>query len=175
MFTLTPHLNSKYLLNCLIVFITILTLSSANRVKAQEPITGVKDNNQVQAINKKTFQKPSLQALVEPSPSVPETLPKSQKIQTEPSKVEQLVWPFTRWVEEKVQSSPLIRSPKETKTKPLQLRGAIQQAVNRYPGTVLSAERQTADSADKFRIKIISKQGIVKTIWVNEMPPKGEE
>jgi len=88
------------------------------------------------------------------------------------NKVERIVWPFTRWIEKKVQGSPLIRTPKvppitEKTSKTLDLRGAIKQATTRYPGTVLNADKRTEEGAVTYQIRIISEKGVVKTIAVN--------
>ncbi|WP_169917395.1 PepSY domain-containing protein [Oceanospirillum multiglobuliferum] len=88
------------------------------------------------------------------------------------NKVERITWPFTRWVEERVQRSPMIRTPKGSLSKDgtsrtLDLRSAIKQASILYPGTVLNAEKQTRNGVATYLVRIISEEGVVKTITVN--------
>jgi len=48
------------------------------------------------------------------------------------------------------------------------LREAIQHATQRYPGTVLSANKVLSEETLSYQIKIISAQGVVKTIKITE-------
>lgn len=90
------------------------------------------------------------------------------------NKVERMVWPFTRWIEKKVQDTPLVHIPKngsKSPTKPkagvIDLRTAIQRATTVYPGTVLNAEKKTQNGDVTYQIRIISDKGVVKTIPVD--------
>jgi len=93
---------------------------------------------------------------------------------TTPSSIEQFVQPFTRWAEDQIHNTGLIRAPQVTEDEPplkhesMTLRAAIQHATQRYPGTVLSAKKVLSEEALSYQIKIISKQGRVKTIKITE-------
>ena len=89
------------------------------------------------------------------------------------NKVERFVLPITQWIEEAVRNSPLIRLPEKEQppinpSKGLDLRSAIRQASERYPGTVLNAEKQTLDGVNIYHIRIISQQGVIKTIAIGQ-------
>lgn len=97
------------------------------------------------------------------------------------NKVERMVWPFTRWIEKKVQDTPLVHVPKngsKSSSKPkagvIDLRTAIQRATSVYPGTVLNAEKKTRDGDVTYQIRIISDKGVVKTIPVDGRKMDGE-
>jgi hypothetical protein len=89
------------------------------------------------------------------------------------NKVERFLLPITQWIESAVHNSPLIRLPEKNQSpinisKGLDLRSAIKQANERYPGTVLNAEKQTLNGVEIFHIRIISQQGIIKTITIGQ-------
>ncbi len=88
------------------------------------------------------------------------------------SQVEQFAWPFTRWFEDTVRRTPIIRTQENVEPSGasggLTLRAAIQQATSIYPGTVLGAKKSLADSQTTFHVRIVSEQGIVKTIVVKD-------
>lgn len=114
----------------------------------------------------------------------PKTTTKDKK--TEPAKnkpqdndMERFVMPFTKWVEGKLHSSPVVNPTKEQVTKKtgasrapqVGLRDAIKQALAVYPGTVLSADKSNDEGKLRYRIKIISADGVVKIITVpTEIP-----
>lgn len=91
-----------------------------------------------------------------------------------PSSIERFVQPFTRWAEDQIHDTGLIRSPQVQENSPpqqketLTLREAIQHATQRYPGTVLSANKVKSEETLSYQIKIISTQGVVKTIIITE-------
>jgi len=74
-----------------------------------------------------------------------------------------------------VRKTPLIRSPDTGQAKDptdavsgqLDLRTAIKRATRIYPGTVLNAEKVTDNGVISYNIRIISGQGVVRTIAVN--------
>ena len=89
------------------------------------------------------------------------------------NKVERFVLPITQWIEAAVHNSPLIRLPEKEQppinlSKGLDLRSAIKQANERYPGTVLNAEKQTLNEVEIYHIRIISQQGVIKTITIGQ-------
>jgi len=94
--------------------------------------------------------------------------------ETTPSSIERFVQPFTRWAEDQIHDTGLIRSPQVAEDKPslrygvMTLREAIQHATQRYPGTVLSANKVLSEETLSYQIKIISAQGVVKTIKITE-------
>jgi len=91
-----------------------------------------------------------------------------------PSRIELFVQPFTRWAEDQIHDTGLIWSPQVTEEKPpkkhvtVTLREAIQLATQQYPGTVLSANKVPDEETLSYQIKIISAQGLVKTIRITE-------
>lgn len=97
------------------------------------------------------------------------------------SKVERFVAPVTRWIEDAVRDSPLMRQseggkkPSEPQTNNgMDLRTAILSATNQFPGTVLNAEKETLDGVVQYRIRILSEQGVVKTVVVNALENDGD-
>lgn len=86
------------------------------------------------------------------------------------SSAERAVMPFTNWVEDKIQDSSLLKpspySKDKIKLKGKDLRTAIKYATKMYPGTVLSAKRIESDQGEQFFVKIISSEGLIKTIHV---------
>lgn len=93
-------------------------------------------------------------------------------------KVERFILPATRWIEQTVRKTPLIRSPEKPDTSPvgqIDLRTAIKQALRVYPGTVLNAEKSRTEGRMTYRVRIISAQGVVKTIAVSNTGAEGEK
>ena len=90
------------------------------------------------------------------------------------SSIERFVQPFTRWAEDQIHDAGLIRSPSVQEKNifepkgSLTLREAIQHATSRYPGTVLSANKVIFEENLSYQVKIISAQGVVKTIKITE-------
>lgn len=93
----------------------------------------------------------------------------------ETSEVERFVMPFTKWVEGKLHSSPIVNPTKEqivqknsnNRVRPqVGLRAAIKLALNIYPGTVLSADKSVKGEVLRYKIKIISANGVVKIVTV---------
>lgn len=91
------------------------------------------------------------------------------------SEVERFVMPFTKWVEGKLHKSPVVNPTKEqikknndNKVRPqVGLRAAIKQALSIYPGTVLSADKSVEGDVLRYKIKIISAEGVVKIVTVS--------
>ena len=97
---------------------------------------------------------------------------KKSKQNSNDKKAERFVMPFTRWVEGKLQGSSVV-NPTAQKAKKAQtlksqhtLRTAIKQALAQYPGTVLSADKTKLASGLEFKIKILSKDGVVRIITI---------
>ena len=98
----------------------------------------------------------------------------SEKNKPQDNDMERFVMPFTKWVEGKLHSSPVVNPTKEQISKKkgtsqapqVGLRGAIKQALAVYPGTVLSADKTNDGGTLRYRIKIISADGVVKIITV---------
>ena len=90
------------------------------------------------------------------------------------SSIERFVQPFTRWAEDQIHDAGLIRSPQVQENTTLKqqgaltLREAIKHATRQYPGTVLSANKVKSGETLSFQIKIISAQGVVKTIKITK-------
>lgn len=90
--------------------------------------------------------------------------------------VESFVMPFTHWVEDKIQNTDIMKpsvyvqeaSPEPAKG--IGLRGAIEKARAEFEGTVLSADKITSEGQLVYRVKILSKEGVVKQIEVSDTP-----
>lgn len=85
-------------------------------------------------------------------------------------KAEHFVEPFKRWAEDSVQNSELLQPSKPKAKRPktaaaISLRQAINRARQQHQGTVLSAKYQA--QRNSYLIKIISAQGVVKTIVIS--------
>ncbi|WP_103654310.1 PepSY domain-containing protein [Agarilytica rhodophyticola] len=89
------------------------------------------------------------------------------------SSVERIVMPFTQWVEKRIQNTSIVKPSvfpnknKRQQHKGISLRQAIELARREYKGTVLGAERIEEKDNLTYRIKIISKDGVIKVIEVN--------
>lgn len=100
--------------------------------------------------------------------------PKKTKNKSQDNDMERFVMPFTKWVEGKLHNSPVVNPTKEQITQnkgaslapQVGLRGAIKQALAVYPGTVLSADKSNDAGTLRYKIKIISADGVVKIITV---------
>ena len=105
---------------------------------------------------------------------------KSNKPET--SEVERFVMPFTKWVEGKLHKSPVVNPTKDQivknsngrKAKQVGLRAVIKQALKIYPGTVLSADKTKDNGVLRYKIKIISAEGVVKIVTVPTAIPNGK-
>jgi len=100
------------------------------------------------------------------------------KKKSDDKKVERFVMPFTRWVEGKLQKSsvinPTAKQAKKSQSKASQhtLRTAIKQALSLHPGTVLSADKVQQNNGLVFKIKILSKDGVIRIVTVPSMDKK---
>ena len=99
-----------------------------------------------------------------------------QESEVEISSVERLFTPLTHWVEEKIQQLPVVKPTAYTRqrkqdTSGITLREAIKLARKQYQGTVLSAAEVEGDKKQSFEIKILSAEGIVKTVSVDSFQP----
>ncbi len=98
-----------------------------------------------------------------------------------PDNVERFIMPFTHWLEEKVQDSVIANPVEQQKRQQknsngkLSLRGAIERAREQYPGTVLSADRIKSEKGLSYRIKILSDDGVVRTVAVDDTQEEDNE
>lgn len=105
----------------------------------------------------------------------PEQSAPSKKNAKKNTSAEGFVMPVTQWLEKKAHRSKVL-NPTIDKVLPgtaardkTALRRAISQAQKTYPGTVLSAVRETTESNHSvFRIKILSANGVIKEIDIND-------
>jgi len=86
--------------------------------------------------------------------------------------VERLITPITQWVEGKIQTISVVKPSVYSREKRLfnvqmTLREAIKLARKEYQGTILGADKIETDSHLSYQIKILSNQGIVKTITID--------
>lgn len=175
---------------CWLLCLSLGLLSAAAMAEESPPASEASPNIQqqtssnTQTINNSTESPKAnkVQVKVEQSEEAPDPPSwKNKKIAPETTPMERFVWPFTRWLEEKVHNTSLIRSPdaklqdEQAEPQGLNLREAIQQASDRYPGTVLSADKLEQDGKLEYRVKIISPQGVVKTLSVTGKPTAREE
>lgn len=97
---------------------------------------------------------------------------KPNKSAPKQEKVERFVMPFTKWVEGKLHNSPVINPTKDTAQRSNrsdnagQMRRAIRRALKAYPGTVLSVDKSNQGSVWIYKVKIISKTGVVKIVTI---------
>ena len=98
--------------------------------------------------------------------------PNNTQTTPKPEKVERFVMPFTKWVENKLHSSPVVNpTNNEAKRRVAannknQMRTAIRRALKAYPGTVLSVDKSNSGLTQIYKVKIISKSGIVKIVTI---------
>ena len=152
------------------IFIGLILLLCAKSVQASpaEPVVQSEETK----TEKKPNDKPKAQVVqVEESP-VDQDAAHQGKPNRDDKKVERFVMPFTRWIEGKLQDSSVV-NPTSNKVKKVQsqqnqltLRTAIKQALSQYPGTVLSADKSKLDSGLEFRVKILSKDGVIRMITI---------
>lgn len=151
------------LLSLVLVFIGVTFPSQAQQtVESEKP-------NETQSEEQAPPKQPKakIEAVTEQDKTANENPP-------EESKVERFVMPFTKWVEGKLHSSTMVNPIKKqiaqkkgAKTgQQGSLRAAIKEALAVYPGTVLSAEKSDESGVLRYRIKIISADGVVKIITV---------
>lgn len=94
---------------------------------------------------------------------------KQQDAKNLASPPERAITPLTSWVEKKIQDSELVE-PSGYKRKThdhshkSRMRWAIEQARAQYSGTVLSAKKTEQGGAITYHVKILSADGIVKTL-----------
>jgi len=121
---------------------------------------------------KSTSRNPSIKVETAPATEQENKNNKKDKQNEDDKKVERFVMPFTRWVEGKLQKSsvinPTAKQVKKSKSKTSQhtLRTAIKQALATQPGTVLSADKVKTEDGLVFKIKILSKDGVVRIVTV---------
>lgn len=113
----------------------------------------------------------------EPVASAPAsaTLKKSQTdTNSTTTRIERVVMPFTQWVEEKIQDSSIVnptsaqQAEKKQSSGSNHLRTAIEKARAKHPGTVLSADRVDKNGQTSYLIKILSAEGIVKVVNIDD-------
>ncbi len=83
--------------------------------------------------------------------------------------------PMTNWLEEKLQDSSVMNPargnksapPKEASEKSLTLRDAIKKALSTHKGTVLSADRIEKNGNLSYRIKILSRNGVIRMVDIS--------
>ncbi|MCG8668150.1 MAG: PepSY domain-containing protein [Pseudomonadales bacterium] len=106
-----------------------------------------------------------------------------EKVEPQTKKIERFVMPFTNWVEEKLHESAIANpaeqqaKKKSPKVASISLRQAIEFARQQHPGTVLSADRIKSENTFSYRIKILSKEGVVRVVSVagNQKPKTKQE
>lgn len=106
--------------------------------------------------------------------SLTELLPsrKDQEKKDANEEAERFVMPFTKWVEGKLHNSSVVNPTKEQISKKSKnkngtgLRDAIKQAITQFPGTVLSAEKTRVEGLEVYKVKIISKTGVVRIVTI---------
>lgn len=118
-------------------------------------------------VDKENEQKAQVEVDVSPNDSN-----KPKKSAPKQEKVERFVMPFTKWVEGKLHNSPVINPTKDKaqrsarKSNSNQMRQAIKKALKAYPGTVLSVDKSQRGALWVYKVKIISKSGVVKIVTI---------
>ncbi len=88
--------------------------------------------------------------------------------------IERAVMPVTRWIEEKIHNAYKTGSTSphsdHAKQPGLSLREAIDLARKEHGGTVLSADRIDQQGAINYRVKILSKGGVIKMVDIFDIP-----
>ncbi len=79
--------------------------------------------------------------------------------------MEEMVTPLKQLFEYKEQAQPT--APKRQQT----MRQAIRMAIKQYPGMVLSVKQETTE----YRVKILSKNGVVKLIKIPAILPEDSQ
>jgi len=89
-------------------------------------------------------------------------------------KAERFVMPMTQWLEGKAHDSRVLNPTSDrinAQSKPGKkglLRLAIRKALKEYPGTVLSASKETGqEGLDHFKIKILSASGTINEVDIS--------
>lgn len=127
------------------------------------------------SVDKSKVKDEKSEQVVVTDPAPAKKTSKNDKKKPKTEEVERFVMPFTKWIEGKLHSSPVVNptkkqiSRKSKKSNQTGLRDAIKKALKIYPGTVLSADKSTQNGTREYRIKIISKSGIVKIVTVPEI------
>lgn len=96
-------------------------------------------------------------------------------VEPQTKRVERFVMPMTNWLEEKLQDSSVMNPargnksapPKEASEKSLTLRDAIKKALSTHKGTVLSADRIEKNGNLSYRIKILSRNGVIRMVDIS--------
>ncbi len=136
-----------------------------------------------QAIPEQVIPEQVIPEQVIPEQEIPEVIPKLQVTEQplqqtvkkpKTKKVERFIMPFTEWVEGKLHDSSLVNptakkaegGDNNTEKNQLTLRQAIKKALQQYPGTVLSAEKHALEHKPEYKIKILSKDGVIRVVSV---------
>lgn len=165
---------------CLLLGTAIGSASIANGQEADQN----KDQPELQTTqsNTESTSQPEDKALTpsitvsNETPLEPSETQKPSALESAEQMIERSVMPITNWVEKKIQGTNIIkpspyRSNKNQQDAPepngITMRQAIVQAMDSYPGTVLSSEKTQSNGHQAYQIKILSKQGVIRIIEVS--------